>query len=176
MTVAAPESRGALISERARQEIDLLITRYPQKRSALIPGLWVIQQELGWIPPQAMDELAEILDVEPVQVQETASFYSLLFKKPVGRYVIDVCTSVSCMLLGGLEVSRAVQDKLGIGPGETTADGLFTLREVECLAGCSGAPCAQINYEYYENLTPEGLIKTLDTLAAASKAHEKAGN
>ncbi|MDQ2731054.1 MAG: NADH-quinone oxidoreductase subunit NuoE [Armatimonadota bacterium] len=153
------------IPSQARQDIEALIQRYPQKRSALIPGLWIIQESMGWLHPEAMEELAEMLDVEPVEVQETASFYSLLFKKPVGKHVVDVCTNVSCMLLGGYELSRSVQQKLGIKVGETSADGMFTLREVECIAACMGAPSAQIDYEYYENLTPESLSKTLDILA-----------
>ena len=127
--------------------------------------MWIIQEEIGWLPTRAMEELADMLDVEPVQVQETASFYSLFFKQPVGKYVIDVCTNVACMLLGGYDLSKSVQQKLGIKPGETTPDGLFTLREVECLAACMGAPAAQINYEYYEDLTPESLSKIIDSLA-----------
>ncbi|MCA1597285.1 MAG: NAD(P)H-dependent oxidoreductase subunit E [Chloroflexi bacterium] len=160
------EPRRAL-SDAARQEIERLADRYPRRRSALIPALWIVQDELGWLRTDAMEELAEILDIEPVQVEETASFYSLLFKKPAGRLVVDVCTNIACMLLGGYDVSRAVQEKYGIKPGETSADGLVTLREVECIAACMGAPSAQINYQYYENLTPEGLLKTIDELAAA---------
>ena len=172
---AAEEFAGeSVVSAAARREIQVLIDRYPRKRSALIPALWIIQNEHGWLRPEAMEELAEMLEVEPVEVQETASFYTLLFKKPVGRYVIDVCTSVSCMLLGGLDVSRAVQNKLGIKPGETTQDNLFTLREVECIAACMGAPCAQINYEYHENLTPESICKTIDLIAEKANVMRKA--
>jgi len=171
-----PDQQTGAFSADARQRIEQLIERYPQKRSALIPGLWIIQEELGWLRPDAMEELAEMVGVEPVQVEETASFYSLLFKKPKGKYIVDICTNISCMLCGGNELSGAIQQKLGIKPGQTTEDGLFTLREVECLAGCMGAPCAQINYEYYENLTSESLFKTLDALAAGSTGETPAGS
>jgi len=166
--VAGSGADGSVISAVARQRIEELLPRYARKRSVLLPALWIVQNEIGWLPSKAMEEVAEILEIEPVQVEETASFYSLFFKKPVGKFVVDVCTNVACMLSGGYELSRAVQEKLKIAPGETTADGLFTLREVECIAACEGSPCAQINYEYYENLTRDKLFVILDDMASGA--------
>ncbi|HET6385832.1 MAG TPA: NADH-quinone oxidoreductase subunit NuoE [Armatimonadota bacterium] len=169
------QSGESVLSDAARAKIQELIGRFPQKRSALLPSLWVVQDENGWLSPEAMEEVADLLDLEPVQVEETASFYTMYFRQPVGKYVVDICTNIACMLNGGYELSRAVQAKLGIKPHETTGDGLFTLREVECIAACDKAPCAQINYEYYENLTPESLLRTLDSLAAEAAGQRKAG-
>ncbi len=153
-----------MLSETSRQKIQALIARYPQARSALIPSLRVAQEEIGYLPPVAMQEIAGIFGLSPNEVSEVASFYTMLFKKPVGKYVIQVCTNISCLLRDSEEIMAHLQKKLGIKPGETTSDGKFTLIEVECLASCGTAPVVQINEDYHENLTPEKLDRILDSL------------
>ena len=154
-----------MLSETARQKIQALIAKYPQPRSALIPSLQVAQEEIGYLPPFAMQEIAGIFGLSSSDVSEVASFYTLLFKKPVGKYVIQVCTNISCLLRDSEEIMAHLQKRLGIRPGETTSDGKFTLIEVECLASCGTAPVVQINENYHENLTPEKLDSILDSLS-----------
>jgi NADH-quinone oxidoreductase subunit E len=124
----------------------------------------VAQEEIGYLPPLAMQEIAGIFGLSPNEVSEVASFYTMLFKKPVGKYVIQVCTNISCLLRDSERIMAHLQEKLGIKPGETTSDGRFTLIEVECLASCGTAPVVQINEDYHENLTPEILDRILDRL------------
>jgi NADH-quinone oxidoreductase E subunit len=153
-----------MLSEDTRQEIEALIQRYPQPRSALIPSLQLAQDEAGCLSHVAVCEVARIFRLSPNEVYEVASFYTMLFKKPVGRYVIQVCTNISCLLCNCEEITNHLQQKLGIKPGETTADRRFTLLEVECLASCGTAPVVQINEDYHENLTVEKLDRILDSL------------
>ena len=138
--------------------------RYPQPRSALIPSLLLAQDEIGYLSQDAVREVAVIFRVAPNEVYEVASFYTMLFKKPVGKYVIQVCTNISCLLCNCEEIMAHLQRRLQIRPGETTQDGRFTLLEVECLASCGTAPVVQINEDYHENLTVEKLDRILDSL------------
>ncbi len=154
-----------MLSDTARQKIQDLIAKYPQSRSALIPSLRIAQDEIGYLPPSAMQEIAGIFGLSSNEVNEVASFYTMLFKKPVGKYVIQVCTNISCLLRDSEEIMTHLQKRLGIKPGETTSDGRFTLVEVECLASCGTAPVVQINENYHENLTPEKLDSILDSLS-----------
>jgi NADH-quinone oxidoreductase subunit E len=153
-----------MLSEDTRKQIADLMNKYPQPRSALIPALRLAQTEAGYLGESVIAEIAQIFGLMPGEVNEVATFYSMLYKKPVGKYVIWVCTNISCMLRKSDEIIEHVEKRLGIKPGETTPDKRFTLMEAECLASCGTAPMAQINDEYYENLTPEKLDQILDGL------------
>lgn len=144
-----------VLSEGARKQIKDYMSRYPNPRSALLPALHVAQNELGWLPREAMEEVAEVVGVDWDQVEEVASFYTMYYKDPVGTYVLEVCKTLPCSILGADEIIEYLSAKLGIKPGETTADGMFTLFRVECLAACHRAPVMQVNHRYYQNLTPE---------------------
>jgi len=153
-----------MLSEDTLQKIETLIRRYPQPRSALVPSLHLAQAEAGHLSPEIIRVLAKIFRLSPNEVYEVASFYTMLYKGPVGRYVIQVCTNISCLLCNCEEIMAHLQKRLGIKPGETTSDGKFTLLEVECLASCGTAPVVQINEDYHENLTVEKLDRILDSL------------
>lgn len=145
----------AVLSELARNQIEAYAGRYPNKRSALLPALHVAQNEIGWLPREAMEEVAQLLDLDWDQVEEVASFYTMYYKKPVGTYVLELCKTVPCAFLGADQISEYIAQKLGIKPGETTPDGVFSFFRVECLAACSRAPVMQVNHRYYQDLTPE---------------------
>jgi NADH-quinone oxidoreductase subunit E len=153
-----------MLSEATRQKINALIAKYPVRRSALVPSLQAAQEELGYVSTEAVREIGQIFELSPNEVYEVASFYTMLHKAPVGRYVIQVCTNISCLLCNSEEIMAHLEKRLGIKPGETTPDKRFTLFEVECLASCGTAPVAQINDEYHENLTAEKLDRILDSL------------
>lgn len=151
------------------QKFTALLKRYPVKRSALVPMLLYAQDEFGHISDEMIAEIARRLDLNTVQVTETLVYYSMLRRKPMGRYHLQMCTNVSCMLRGGNKVYEHLQKKLGIGHKQTTPDGTFSLEEVECLGACTGAPCLQVNYDYYENVTPEKADQILEQLKAGKK-------
>lgn len=153
-----------MLSEATRDRIQALITKYPQPRSALIPTLHMAQDEVGYLSPDVIQEIAEIFGLSPNEVYEVVSFYTMFHRKPVGKYVVQVCTNISCLLCKSEEIMAHLQKRLGIKPGETTADKKFTLIEVECLASCGTAPVVQINDKYHENLTLERLDQILDGL------------
>lgn len=146
-----------MLSNQALAQIESEIAKYPAERrqSAVMAALTIAQREKGWISNELMEYVAQLLGLQPIQVAEVATFYSMYETAPVGRHKISLCTNVSCMLRGCGDIARHLEEKLGIGVGETTADGRFTLKEVECLAACGGAPMMQIGDEYHENLTPE---------------------
>ena len=155
----------AILSDEVKSQIDHWLTKYPadQKQSAVIPALHILQDaNKGWLTTELMDALADYLGMPKVAVYEVASFYSMYELKPVGRHKICVCTNISCLLCGSDSVVSHLKQKLGIDWGQTTADGKFTLKQVECLAACGGAPAMQIGKDYYENLTPE----KIDTILA----------
>lgn len=139
--------------------------RYPEPRSALIPSLHLAQAQAGYLSPEIVREIAGLFHLSPNEVYEVASFYTMFHKKPVGKYVVQVCTNISCLLCSCEELMAHLQRRLGIRPGETTADRKFTLLEVECLASCGTAPVVQINEDYHENLTVEKLDRILDSLS-----------
>ena len=154
----------SVLTEAMRQEIVSLFPRYPQKRSALLPALHVVQRERGWIPPEAMEEVAALFDLRPVEVMEVVSFYTLFNRAPVGRHHIQVCRNIACGLRGARKITRHLSGKLGIPVGGTTPDGRFTLTEVECLGSCGTAPMLQCNEDYHENLTVERVDEILSGL------------
>ena len=153
-----------MLSETACQEIRTLMDRYPRKRSALIPALQLAQKEIGFISSETVREIAQMFSVTPNEVNEVASFYTMLHRKPVGKYVLQVCTNISCLLCNAEQIMEHLTQRLGIRPGETTPDKKYTLLEVECLGSCGTSPVVQINDQYYEDLTPEKLDQILDSL------------
>ena len=140
------------LSPQLENKFNDLVTRYPVKRSALIPMMLYAQDELGHLGDEILEEIARRLDLNIVQVTETLAYYSMLHRKPMGRYHIQVCTNISCMLRGGNELYQHVQKRLGIGNKEVSPSGTFSLEEVECMGACTGAPCMQVNYDFHENL------------------------
>jgi NADH-quinone oxidoreductase subunit E len=143
-----------------------IIGRYPLPKSALIPLLHLAQEQDGWVTDDAMEHIAELIGITPAEVLGTCSFYEMFKREPVGKYLVNVCTNISCLLMGGEELLEHCEEKLGIKAGATTADGLFTLEDVECIAACTEAPCLQVNYRYFTNLTHEATDRLLDGLWA----------
>lgn len=164
-----------MLKEKYPQEIDDILSRYPVKRSALIPLFYLAQRESGYITEAAMIEIAGILKLTPPQVYETVTFYTMLNLKKVGTFHIQVCKSLMCALVGSDTVIGWMKQKLGIGPGETTTDGLFTLSTVECLAACGTGPMMQINDDYYERLTEEKVDRILADLRSTGFCALKTG-
>lgn len=155
-------------SEEKLKEIDRIIARYPdgRQKSALIPILHLAQEEFGgWLSTEAMDYVAGLLQLKPIEVYEVATFYSMFNLRPVGKYLLEVCQTGPCMLNGSEEIIGYIYQKLGIRPGETTADGLFTLKTVECLGACGYAPMLQLGKHYKEHLTKD----KIDALVEESK-------
>jgi NADH-quinone oxidoreductase subunit E len=140
------------------------VKTYPQSRSALLPALHIAQNQIGRITDEALEDVADILDLPVSDVQEVVTFYTMFYEDNVGTYVLEVCKTVPCGILGADEIIDHIAKKLNIQPGETTRDGVFTLLKVECLAGCHRAPVMQINSRYYENLTTEKVDALLDLL------------
>ncbi|MFT4703509.1 MAG: NADH-quinone oxidoreductase E subunit [Bradymonadia bacterium] len=148
----------------AEAEFESTLAKYPNKRAALLPVLYIAQREFKYLSPQAMEYVAERLELPPSKVLQVATFYTMYYKRPHGRHHIEVCTSVPCCMMGGYEVMRQLKERLGVEPGEVTPDGKFTYAEAECLAGCGHAPLMQINSRYHENLTPERIDAILADL------------
>jgi NADH-quinone oxidoreductase E subunit len=147
------------------QKIEGIKARYPESKAAIMPVLWMAQAKWGWLSEDVQRCVAETLQLPLAHVKGVASFYTMYFKKPMGKYHVQVCTNVSCMLRGGDEIFERVKEKYGIGHNECTSDGRFSLEEVECMGACGGAPMAAINEDYYENLSYERLEQTLNALA-----------
>ena len=154
-----------------RAEADRFIAKYPAGRqaSAVLPLLYIAQRQEGWVSRAAMDHVAEILDMAPIRVYEVATFYTMFHLAPVGKYHLQVCRTTPCWLRGADQMTETCRKKLGIGLGETTKDGVFSLVEVECLGACVNAPVVQINDDFYEDLDPRRLEWLLDELAAGRK-------
>ena len=158
-----------MLSEALERKFDELLARYPVKRSALVPMLLFGQDEVGYVSAEIIEEVARRLGVPTIEVDEVITYYSMLRRQPAGKYHLQVCTNVSCMLCGGQEILEHCQKKLGISHKQTTPDGMFSLEEVECLGACCGAPAMQVNYDYYENLTPEKVDALLEKLKDSNK-------
>jgi NADH-quinone oxidoreductase subunit E len=151
-------------SEEKLKKVNEIIARYPEgkQKSALIPVLHLAQEEWGWLSSETMDYVAELLHIKPVEVYEVATFYSMYHLKPVGKYVFEVCQTGPCMLRGSDEIIAYIKEKLDIGVGETTKDGLFTLKTVECLGACGYAPMMQMGKFYKEHLTRERVDQIIE--------------
>ena len=153
-----------MLTEAALKEIKEITTRYPNNRSAVMPALYIVQREHGYLTEEGMREVAHILGLKPIQVFEVATFYTMYNKRPVGKYHIQVCTNIACSLLEAEHIVDVLSRKLGIKVKETTPDKKFTLSTVECLGSCGTAPMMQINDTYYENLTEERIEDILKSL------------
>lgn len=167
MAAVMNTSTNELLTAETRAEIDIWIAKYPedQKHSAVMAALRIVQDaNKGYLTEPLMDAVANYLEMPRISVYEVATFYSMYELKPVGKHKICVCTNISCMLCGSDDVVSHLKKRLGIGLGETTDDGRITLKEVECLGACVGAPMFQIGENYYENLTPEKIDSILDQL------------
>ena len=151
---------GSIFSAELAARFDKLVTLYPMRRSALIPMLLYAQDEIGFVSDAAIAEIARRLDLTVLDVRNVLTYYSMLRTRPMGKYNVQVCTNISCMLRGGQELFEHCEKRLGIGHKQTTPDGMFSLEEVECIGACSWAPAVQVNYDFHENLTPE----TMDTV------------
>lgn len=157
----------SILSYKAKKDIDQWLTKYPanQRQSAVLYALKIVQAEnKGWLNENLMDAVAAYLGMPKIAVYEVASFYSLFELKPIGKHKISVCTNISCMLCDSESIVQHLKKRLGINCGETTADGQFTLKAVECLAACGGAPALQIGCVYHEKVTPEKIDAILEAL------------
>ncbi len=146
--------------------VKTIVAKYPagRQQSAVMPLLDLAQRQEGWVSMSVIEAIAELLDMAPIRVQEVVTFYTMYNQKPVGKFHVQVCTNICCLLTGSDGVSEACKGALGVSFGETTSDGLFTLSEVECLGACTNAPMMQINDDYYEDLTPDSTKTILETL------------
>ena len=153
-----------MYSDTNEKKIDELITHYPVKRSAILPALYIAQEEHGYVTDDDVKYLAERLDMRVNEVEEVVTFYTMYSRKPVGKYKLQVCRTVSCMLAGAEEITEHIEHKLGCGVNQTTADGKFTLQEVECLGYCDLAPVLQVNFDYHEQVDKDGVDKIIARL------------
>lgn len=159
-----------LFSPRLAARLDALAEKYPVRRSALIPMLLYVQDEIGYLSDAVIGEVALRVGITELEVRNVATYYSMLRFKPAGKYNVQVCTNISCMLRGGFEIFERFQEELGIGHKSVTSDGLFSLEEVECIGACCWAPAIQVNYEFHDNLTPELVPGILDKYRHKAKA------
>jgi NADH-quinone oxidoreductase subunit E len=148
-------------SEQFEQRLAEMLTHYPTKRSVLVPTLLFAQDEIGYLSDESIGEIATRLDLTELEVRNVISYYSMLTTKPRGKYNVQVCTNIACLLRGGEELLEHCEAKLGVRHKGTTADGLFSLEEVECIGACSWAPAVQVNYDFHENLTVEKMDRVL---------------
>jgi NADH-quinone oxidoreductase E subunit len=151
-------------SETGRAEFERLLTRYPDRRAAILPALHLARKEFGYVSDEAIVYIAGLVGTSPAEFVGVASFYTMFNRQPVGKYHVQICRNISCSLLGAEHLIEHVSQKLGVRPGETTPDGKFTLTKVECLGSCGTAPVMQVNDEYHENLTVESIDRILDQL------------
>lgn len=158
--------KTTIFSPELAARFDKLVTLYPVRRSALVPMLLYAQDEVGYISAAVVAEIAERIGIRENDVQSVLSYYSMLRTKPAGKYNVQVCTNISCMLRDGYGILNHCKKRLGIGHKEVTPDGLFSLEEVECIGACCWAPAMQVNYDFYDELTPEKVDQVLDDYKA----------
>jgi NADH-quinone oxidoreductase subunit E len=150
-------------------EIQTIAARYPERRSAVMPALRLAQEHYGWLPPDAFREVGEALDLTPAYCKAVASFYDMFHLEPVGRHMIEVCTNVSCALVGAQQVLEAFEEELGVHAGETTEDGAFTLRTIECAGGCGWGTVVSVDHRYREPVKPEDVPAIVEELRSGSE-------
>ena len=155
-----------MLLEQRRELVGEIVARYPEKRAAIMPLLYEAQDVYGYLPEEAIREVAAIVELDPTEVFAVSEFYSLYYHKPVGRYVIRFCTDMPCALVGAEWAYAQLLDILGVGDGETTADGLFTVEQCVCLAACGSAPVLQVNRHFFENMTEAKMRDLVATLRA----------
>jgi NADH-quinone oxidoreductase subunit E len=166
LDVASPEEVSEIrFDKKMESEIKKILARYPDKTAALLPVLWLCQDRWGWISPGVMRAIGDRLDLSPAYIEGVISFYTMFQLQPPGRFLLQVCTTLSCQLCGTADLVDHLKEKLGIDFGETTSDGAFTLVDVQCLGACGEAPVIQINDDYYSDLTVDRLDGILDQLA-----------
>jgi len=153
-----------VFSSRALDRLKSIIETYPDSKSAVMPALYIVQEEQGYISEEGILWVAEQVGLAPVHVREVASFYTMFYKKPVGKYHVQICRTLSCMLSGAKELSKVLKERFQITSGEVSSDGMWSFEEVECLGSCGTAPMAQINDRYFENLTPQSLVELIDDI------------
>ena len=177
-----PESGGVDLSDQATnitdetiEEMRQLAARYPQARSALLPMLHLVQSVDGRVSPRGIEACAEVLGISAAQVSGVATFYTMYKRRPAGKHHVSVCVTALCAVMGGDALMEHVEDKLGIHPGETTADGTFSLEAVECNAACDFAPVMMVNWEFMDNMDPEKADRLLDDLAAGKPVESTRG-
>lgn len=169
------ENKPLLTDEMKKTLAEKYFPRYPTKRAVLLPGLHMIQHEYNWIPPQAIQELAEFLEVAPAEALDTASFYEEYWLKPKGKYLLQVCRSLTCEICDSEKIRNHLQQKLGIEPFETTADKKYTLVELECLGACGSAPVMLVNEVLHENVTTDQVDEILEKLPEDPHDHKDPG-
>jgi NADH-quinone oxidoreductase E subunit len=170
-TLAEPGEPFAYTAEN-QAKFDEIVTHYPpeQRKSAILYALYLAQQQQGYITGAAMRHVAEQIRCTAAEVEDVVSYYTMFYTKPVGKYVLNVCRTLSCALLGAERVTEALSDKLGITPGQTTPDGMFSLIEVECLGACDRAPVVMVNDDWHERLSPEEAGQFVDDIRAKGRA------
>ena len=168
-----PET-SSIFSPQLAARFDALVEKYPVKRSALIPMLLYAQDEIGYLSQAVVAEIARRIGITELEVRNVASYYSMLRFKPTGKYNIQVCTNISCMLRGAYDVYERFREELGVGPDGVTANGLFSLQEVECIGACCWAPAIQVNYEFHDELKPDLVPGILS--AYAQRVEDRAQN
>ena len=169
MTMEAASEKMSIFSPALSTRFDALVLKYPIKRSALIPMLLYAQDEVGYLSDAVIEEVAERVEITPLDVRNVATYYSMLRFKPVGKYNVQVCTNISCMLRGAYDLFEHLQDELGIGHKGVTADGVFSLEEVECIGVCCWAPAIQVNYDFHDDLDNAKVDAVLATYRAKAK-------
>lgn len=155
-----------------RQRAEETVALYPQRRSAMLPLLHLVQEQDGYVSAEGMAEVAELTDTSPAEVRGTASFYDMFHLEPVGTYVVGICTNIACLLAGGQELLSHASESLACAVGATSSDGLFTLEETECLADCNIAPCVQVNHRFVRTTTPESFDALVADLRAGRRSDE----
>ncbi len=149
-------------TEENEKEFQRIAKKYPKIDAMMLPALWLVQEQEGWVSPDAMVFVADKLGKTPIEVYEFATFYTMFNLKPIGTYHIELCKTLSCMVMGAPELKKFVKDTLGIGPGETSEDGKFHFSEVECQGACGGAPMIALNNQYHENMSVDKLKKIIE--------------
>ena len=171
--LSVQENQPVEFSAALIEKFDEIVRRYPEGRqkSALLPILHLVQAEFGWLSTDAMDKVAAYLQIKPIEVYEVATFYTMYFLKPQGKFALEVCRTGPCCLVGAEKIMKHIENKLGVAEGEVTEDGLFSWRGVECLAACGFGPVLQIgpDYTFYENLTEESVDQLIETLRNKAK-------
>jgi NADH-quinone oxidoreductase subunit E len=163
-----------LLSAETRERIQGLMAKYPKARSAILPALHVVQEQLGWVPEEAQDEVAQMFDMPPAEVRSLVTFYYMYHRKPVGKYVLKVCRSISCWLRNSENLEHNLCEHLKVKPGEMTEDGMFTVVHGECLAACVNAPVIQVNDRFMENIDPDKVPEIIQQLRAGDPKYPAA--
>jgi NADH-quinone oxidoreductase subunit E len=165
--------RNTVLAEKYADRIEKIFSKYPDKRSGIMDLLYLAQEEYGWLSDEALQEVAELCDVDPTQAHSIAGFYTMFSEKPKGKYWLQVCTDLPCALRGADKFYQQLCDYLGVEDGGTTEDGIFTVEQVMCLAACDKAPMMQCNFHYYENLDMEVVKALIEQLRAEAKSAEE---